>query len=242
MTNNTWPDAYDAVNEFYKDDLQPVLDLWKHFGVPRQGPGRPPGPRRTQWLSTLVVAYAALEAGLENIVLAAHGHRNLRTRPILSRNRRKYLVEQPLMSPNTDRIERLLFSQFGIELKELPDVAKFTARVKLSARATTSRGAKRSGPSDWNSLSQLLRAISYARNVIAHGDTRHGQLPTGGEGYIWVRQVDGTWSVQKAHALTGVRTIISVYNTVADALNESTGFFMDSSPLLPPNSLIDYDQ
>lgn len=245
MTNGTWPDARDAVSSFYEIDLQPVLSLWDYFRNRTPGSGRRPGPRKAQWLSTLTVAYAALESGLENIVVAAHGHRNSETgQDTLSRGQREYLVENPLSAPSAIKIERILFAHFGIELGILPEVAKFTATVKTAAYEGAGRGRKQPSSSNWNDLRGFLQAVSYIRNAFAHGDTRRpGAFPHTGEGCVWVRSKNGTtWTVQQPHILTGVRTIISVYNAVAHALDKETDFFGSGpTPLRPPDDLIGYD-
>ena len=245
MTDKRWPNARDAVNQFYRGDLRPVLDLWDYFHIQSGGSGRRSGPRNTQWLSTLVVAYAALEAGLENIVLAAHGHRNSETgQDTLSRGQRKYLVENPLSAPSATKIERILFAHFGIELGILPDVAQFTATVKPKSHEGDGRGSRQPSPSNWADLKGLLQAVSYIRNAFAHGDTLRPQaFPNTGEGSVWVRSKNGeTWTVQQPHALTGIRTIIGVYNAVAHALEEATSFFGNGkTPLQSPDDLISYN-
>lgn len=245
MSNGTWPSAKEAVNQFYEIDLKPVLSLWDYFRNRTPGSGRRPGPRKAQWLSTLTVAYAAMESGLENIVVAAHGHRNMETgQDTLTRGQREYLVEIPLSAPSATKIDRILFAHFGIELGELPDVATFTATVKPAAYKGAGKGSKKPGPSNWGDLKGFLQAVSYIRNAFAHGDTlRPKAFPPTGEGCVWVRSQDGkTWTVQQPHVLTGVRTIIGVYNTVAHALDEATGFFGEfTTPLRSPDGLIGYE-
>jgi len=206
-----------------------------------------------------------LEAGLENIFTAGHGYRNSKTgQETLSLKWRRQIAENPLSSPNADKIENTLFAHFGIELGTLPEIARFTARIKEQPHGGAGTGTRRKGPSLWHiakekptrrrpkdeqpkkrdlGLRDLLEAVSYARNAIAHGDTRRFQrLPNFGEGYVWVRLKNGGWSIQQAHALTGVRSVISVYNTVAHALDEATGFFGSGpTPLRSPDDLIGYD-
>lgn len=243
MADGTWPSAREAVNQFYQADLRPALDLWDHFYVRSGGPGRRAGPRQTQWLSTLVVTYAALEAGLENIVVAAHGHRNSKTgHDTLSRKRREHLVENSLSSPTVDKIENTMFAHFGIELGPLPDVAMFTAYTKPVTNE--GEGRPQSSPTDWTSLRDFLRALSYIRNAFAHSDTRRLQSPPEfGKGHLWAGSKTGdTWSFQQPHALTGIRTVISVYNTVAHALDNATGFFCDTLLLRVPDEVIPYNR
>lgn len=191
------------------------------------------------------MVYAALEAGLEDIVLAAYGHCNSETgrEDHLLKRRRNYLVERRLSSPSSENIEHILVAYFGIELDVLPEVAKFKARVKKSSNRSDGRGAQRWSPSDWNGLKKLLQILSQVRNAVAHGEAPQS-LPVGSpdyEGYLWVQRANGTWSVQAPHALTGIRTVISVYNTVAYALDKKTRFLNSTMPLRYPNNMIDYD-
>ena len=193
------------------------------------------------------MVYAALEAGLEDIILAAYGHCNSETgrEDHLLPRRRNYLVERRLSSPSFENIEHILIAYFGIELDVLPEIAKFKARIKKSSNKGAGRGAQRLSPSDWNGLKKLLQILSRVRNAVAHGEAYSSQsLPVGSldyEGYLWVQRANGTWSVQAPHALTGIRTVISVYNTVAFALDKKTGFLNSTMPLLCPNNMIDYD-
>lgn len=247
MAAGTWPSGPDAVEQYYRTDLLPAIRLWESLRVESRGSGRRSGPRHVQWAVTIVAAYASLEAGLENLMVAAHGHRTGKTgHATLSRKLRKYLVEQPLAAPNAAKIERLLFSQFGIELGALTDPARFTVRQKRLPHAGSGRGERKPSPVDWSGLRELLAAVSYIRNAVAHGDTRRQSLlPSAGSGpagagLAWVQKADGTWSVQQPHALTGIRTTIAAYNAVAASLDAAIGFLGGATMLESPDDLIDY--
>jgi hypothetical protein len=237
-----WPTAVSAVEDFYRQQLAIPLDLWRAFEVHTPGSQRPRGPRRLQWLATLVLGVSALEAGLENLLVAAHGHRTGKTgQATLARDTRRFLVEDPLQAPSPRKIERALFSSFGIELGTLPPSARFEARCKLSPNTGSGKGDRVQGPKTWPALKDYLSALAYVRNAAAHGDVvKLTALPSEGEGYLWVRKQDGTWSVQQPHALTGLRTVVATFNAVADALDASIGMFGAASPIRTPAALVEY--
>jgi hypothetical protein len=230
------------VDDFYKRQLAIPLDLWKAFEVRRPGSQRPQGPRRLQWLATLVLGVSALEAGLENLIVAAHGHRSGKTgQATLARDTRRYLVEDPLQAPNSQKIERILFSSFGIELSALPGLAQFEARRKLSPNTGSGKGDRVAGPTTWQDLKNYLDALVYVRNAAAHGDdAKMTNLPASAEGYLWVKKNDGSWSVQQPHCLTGLRTVVATFNAAAIALETKLGLFAGASPLRSPQSLVTY--
>jgi hypothetical protein len=230
-----------AVDDFYDAQMAIPLDLWRAFEVRQAGSRRPYGPRRLQWLATLVLAVSALEAGLENLMVAAHGQRIGKTgHASLSRDTRKYLVEDPLQAPNAQKIERLVFSSFGVEFGQLPPQAKFEARKKLRPNRGSGRGERVAGPQTWTDLKEYLDALSHIRNAAAHGDVvKFSSLPRTAEGLLWVRKQNGSWSVQQPHALTGLRTVIAAFNTVAAALDTNLKLF-GTSPLRRPGNLVDY--
>lgn len=237
-----WPTGASAVSDFYRLQLAIPLDLWRAFEVRAPGSQRPQGPRRLQWLATLVLGLSALEAGLENVLVAAHGHRTGKTgQATLARDTRRFLVEDPLQAPSPQKIERELFSSFGLELDTLPVSARFEARRKLSPNTGSGKGDRVPGPTTWPALKEYLGALAYVRNAAAHGDVaKLTALPTQGEGFLWVRKQNGTWSVQQPHALTGLRTVVSTFNAVAHALDASIGMFGATSPIKTPAALIDY--
>jgi hypothetical protein len=242
MTIASWPTAHSAVEDFYGLQLAVPLDLWRAFEVRTGGSQRPHGPRRLQWLATLMLGVSALEAGLENLIISAHGHRMGRTgQASLSRDTRRYLVEDPLQAPNAQKIERLLFSTFGIELGPLPDMARFEARRKLSPNTGSGKGERVPGPTTWTDLKDFLNALVYVRNAAAHGDTaKLARVPEWAEGFLWVRKQDGTWSIQQPHALTGLRTVVAAFNTTAVALDTTLNLFVKGSPLRSADDLVNY--
>lgn len=238
MPMAVWPTPSIVVGEFYTVQMSIPLDLWRAFEITTPGSQRPTGPRRLQWIATQLLAVSALEAGLEDLLIAAHGHRAGRTgHASLARDTRRHLVEDPLQAPSARKIKQLLFSSFGIELASLPVDAQFEARRKVSPNTGDGKGTRVGGPSTWAGLKEYLAALMHIRNGAAHGDVvKLGTLPATAEGLLWVKRSDGRWSVQQPHALTALRTVIATYNTVALALEAKLRMFGPSSPIRNANS------
>lgn len=236
-----WPSASSAVAEFYSGHLALPQDLWKAFQVTAAGSQRPKGPRNLQWAASLVLGLASLEAGLEDLFLAAHGARAGLTGGQLERDERRYLVEAPLQAPNAQKIEQLLFAHFGARLHTISHIGQFTARHKDSPNTGSGRGSQRPSPTTWADLRDYVKALAHIRNATAHGDVvKRRNPPDGAEGHLWLRKQDGGWSVQQPHALTGLRTVVAVFNSVAHALDQQTGFLGQANPLEPADELFFY--
>lgn len=246
MTASVWPVPTDAVSKFYSTQLALPLDLWRAFQVTSPGSRRPAGPRRLQWVATVVLAVSALEAGLEELIVAAHGARAGRTgAATLGRQQRKFLVEDPLQAPSGQKIEQVLFSSFGLELDVLPATAQFEARVKNSPNGGSGRGERAPSPSNWSELKKILDAVIHVRHATAHGDVRkQSNLPPyrNGEGLVWVETAAGAWTVQQPHCLTTLRVVTAVYNAVAAGLDAHVGLFGGHSPLRSPNEVAGYER
>ena len=146
---STWPRFEDEANAFYSAHLSRPRNLLKEFTAKGKGSGRRSGPRDLLWQSVTTTAIAALEAGLEDLIFAAHGARlGQEDSPIRStqnspdRNPRQWLVETRLMAPNSQKLERMLFADFGILLDQLPPCAHFT----LATKDVSNRGSGRGSP------------------------------------------------------------------------------------------------
>jgi hypothetical protein len=178
---------------------------------------------------------------LEDLLLAAHGRRSNKTGQTLLRADRRYLVEGPLQDPNAQKIKQVLFGSFGVELDALPRSARFTARKKASPNRGSGRGEEVPGPTTWSALCKYLDALSHVRNATAHGDViRLRTAPQTAEGLLWVKKQDGGWSIQQPHALTGLRTVVATFNTIASALDGQLGLFGGATPLQTPGAVFDY--
>ncbi len=233
-----WPDPRVVAESFFDGPFDVAHRLYKEFKAPtHQGSRRPIGSRRMYWASTVVLAVASLEAGLEDLFFGAHGVRLSMTGTLDQRSMRSWLVERPLQAPGPAKIEQLLLSSFGVELDLLPASARFTVRRKPVANAGT--GQDQTGPMNWASLSQYFDAVVHVRHATAHGDTRRmTNLPSNGKGDVWVPLAGGGWSVQQPHAVTGLRTVVAVFNTVAEALNASVGFDPSHLQLRRPDEVL----
>lgn len=244
MPTWTWPYLMNAPSIFYADSLAPTRALWSAWRVPGAvGSGRPAGPRNWQWSATTVLAIASLEAGLEELLLAAHARRISVEGQTILRKERGYLVESALQAPNAGKIERAVFTAFGTRmnsLSPLPPEAHFTARRKDLAHAGSGRGAATPSPTTWLELAKWLDAVVFIRHAIAHGDVaRHTSFPSAGEGMLWVKMQNGRWSVQQPHALTSLRVVVAVYNAVASVLASALGA-PGTLPLTLPDDVFDY--
>ncbi len=235
-----WPTPEDAVREFYGAHLQLPLALFEDLQVKTPGSGRPAGQRKLLWSATFVLSAAALEAGLEELVFSAHGRR-MRQSGTATKKTRQSLVENALMTPGPAKIEKLLESQFGIVPSSVPQIARFEARRKDWAKGGAGKGDSQPGPHTWAELMKYLGAIMHIRNGTAHGDVvKLRNSPANCEGLLWVRLQGGGWSMQLPHAITALRTIVSVFNTVAYELDDAVGLYSKASPLQSPNDLVTY--
>lgn len=244
MSPLLWPHLHSAPGVFYDSSLGPTTALWRSLRIPGAvGSGRPSGPRNWQWSATVVLAVAALEAGLEELVLAGHARRSGVEGSALLRDERRYLVEDPLQAPSAQKIERVVFTAFGARLRDLsplPNSCTFTARRKPQSHAGSGRGSAAPGPTSWTQLSDWLGVVMFVRHAVAHGDVaKSTTLPSSCAGDLWVEQANGRWSVQQPHALTTLRVVVATYNAVASAL---AGQFGDPqhSVLRPPDEVFDY--
>lgn len=221
-----WPDFTAEARSFFQMHMKRPRKLFEAFVARGTGSGRRPGPRDLLWQTVVVASVAALEAGLEDLIFAAHGARQEASGRRVDKgtnsidaNPRKWLVEDRLMAPNAQKIERVLFGDFGVILSELPDSAKFRARHKSWSKGGSGRGHDVDGPLDWRSLTAYIDTMQYIRNAAAHGDiSKLGSAPSRCEGLLWLRREDGSWSVQQPHALTALRATVATYNCVVDAV------------------------
>ncbi len=239
-----WPDLRSAPDIFYDSSLGPTTALWRALRiVGAVGSGRPSGPRSWQWSATVVLAVAALEAGLEELVLAGHARRSGVEGTTLLREERRYLVEDPLQAPSGQKIERVIFTAFGVRLRDLsplPRACTFTARRKQQSHAGSGRGVAAPSPTSWAQLSEWLGVVMFVRHAVAHGDVaKTTTLPSSCEGDLWVKQQNGRWSVQQPHALTTLRVVVATYNAAAWALFNQFGE-PARSLLREPDEVFDY--
>lgn len=233
-----FPDPQGSAEAFVAGPMSSAIGLWNSYRVRTTGSRRPQGQRRTQWSVTMVLAMASLEAGLEDLLLGAHGFRMSKVGQDANPYR-SWLVEAPLQAPNAQKLERLLLSHFGITLGSLPAQARFTPYRKPISNE--GRGTPASGPAQWATLRPYLDTASYIRNATAHGDTsKLASHPQSLTGYLWVPLKAGGWSVQQPHALTCLRAIVGVFNTVAVALDDELGFSTGSLGLVRPDEAIPY--
>lgn len=130
MTTPYWPVFASTAEGFYSGPLARPRSLLKEFTATGGGSGRRSGPRDLLWQAVAAQAVAALEAGLEDIFLAEHAVRqSAEAQPVRlgltspDKNPRPWLVEARLMAPGPVKIERLLFSDFGVVLGD-PDLLK----------------------------------------------------------------------------------------------------------------------
>lgn len=238
-----WPIFEKEAGRFFGTHLGPPRALFNAFLAKGSGSGRREGPRHLYWQTVAVFAFASLEAGLEDLLFAAHGARQgSEGKPVSAgsnspdRNPRDWLVSKRLQNPSPQVVSRILFQDFGVVIGDLPPIARFEVRRKLSSKGGSGRGDATPGPSDWKELSLYLDALSYIRNATAHGDPEklHEAQPRYGEGALWLKLQNGRWSVQQPHALTALRTALSVYNTVAVELATALGVDV-------PNGLVEPD-
>lgn len=228
MTQLVWPHLDAAPEGFYEDSLGPARALWLAWRVPSAvGSGRPAGPRGWQWSAMVILAVAALEAGLEELLLAGHARRSSLEGTTLVRDERRHLVEDLLQAPNGRKIARAMFSSFGVRADDVspwPASSHFTARKKLESSRGSGRGSSTPGPMTWTDLSKWLDTVTFVRNAVAHGDVaKTTNNPAAGEGVLWVRLQNGRWSLQQPHALTSLRVVVATYNHVATALHGQFG-------------------
>lgn len=228
---SSWPDFEPQVESFFSTHLYRPRKLFAAFVPSQRGSGRPPGPRDLYWPTVVSLSVASLEAGLEDIIFAAHGVRMGGEGDLIrsevnapDRNPRGWLVEERLMTPNARKLERVLFADFGLMLGDLPEESRFTAMKKEVALGGAGRGVPTTSPSTWRELRTYFEALSHIRNATAHGDVRKlGSSPPAAEGLLWVKQKSGPWSVQMPHALTALRATLAIFNAVAEGLGDTLG-------------------
>lgn len=238
-----WPTPAEAAKQFYDSNLRSAVGLLTSIVADRRsrGSGRPPGEPQAEWRAVLVLALAALEAGLVDVGLTAHHHR-IRSRSAagtavtneeLSRARGRLLGSLPLSAPNAQKIENFLLAQFGVLPSQIvvPPEAHFTARAKAVALGGAGSGSPVAFAGNWTELAARLDAIQHFRNAIVHADSRKlsalpqaaSSLPDSVRASIWAKQADRTWSVQMPHAVTAVRTTVAVFNTVTFVVYSAAG-------------------
>lgn len=240
-----WPVFADTAVAFYDGPLARPRRLLEEFTAKGAGSGRRAGPRELLWHAVGISSLAALEAGLEDLLLAAHAVRQgseggsvLTGRNAPDSNVRKWLADDRLMAPSAQKVERILFGDFGVLLAALPPEGQFRPRRKMQAKAGSGRGHEVAGPTTWPELRKYLDALVFIRNAAAHGDAAKLGPPPARlecEGDLWLKKADGNWSVQQPHALTAVRTVLAVHNTVAAALASALG--IPTPPLTSPGDL-----
>lgn len=259
-----WPTPADAASRFYDSNLKSAVGMMKAIEADRssRGSGRPPGQPQAEWRAVLVLALAALEAGLVDVGLVAHHHRisgrsaalssQAATGDELARARGRLLSALPLSAPNAQKIENFMLAQFGVLPSQIviPAVARFTACRKPSARGGAGRGTPTPFSGDWSELAARLDAIQHFRNAIVHADSRRldtipnaaSSLPERVRGSIWAEQKNGRWSLQMPHGVTAVRTTVAVFNTVAVMLYSAAEMGATSQSVLkPPDDVVPFD-
>jgi len=235
-----WPIPIESVNDFYNTHMNIPLTLFRDLQPKKKGSQRPAGQRKTLWTATIILAAAALEVGLEQIVSSAHGVRSPSVDP--ARVDRKRLVEDPLMTPSPVKIRNLLFAHFGIELDALPPQARFEVRFKAWAKGGAGQGTAQPGPRDWSELASHLDAVNHIRNGAAHADQKKlNRPPASAEGLLWVPLQNDGWSIQQPHGLNALRVVTAVFNTVAMALDQSLSLFGDQQILRNPDDVVTYE-
>ena len=235
-----WHTPAEAVNHYYDSSLGSAARFLQVIISDRgsRSSGRPPGEPQAEWRAVLVLAMAALEAGLVEIALAAHHDRILRSSASvendtqvshqLARTRGRLIDSLPLSVPSAQKIENFLLTQFGLLPSQIviPEEARFTARTKRDSWRGAGSGGRVRFSGDWQELGARMDAIQYLRNAIAHGDSRKldtmpqwaEQLSGEVKSSIWARKKDDTWTLQMPHAVTAVRTTVAVFNTVTNML------------------------
>lgn len=229
-TGMTWPYLSETAERFVSGPFVRPRSLFDAFVAKGVGSGRRAGPRDLLWQTVAVSSLAALEAGLEELLLGAHAARrgcegDLAETGVNSpdSNPRAWLADDRLMAPNARKIERILFADFGVVLNGLPVSSQFHARRKNWSKGGSGRGSLVAGPTDWTGLKRYLETLSHIRNAAAHGDTaKLGKAPSHCEGDLWLLKEDGRWSVQQPHALTALRTVLSAFNLAATELSAVT--------------------
>jgi len=240
-----WPDFGTEAARFYGDHLNRPRKLFEAFTAKGKGSGRRPGPRTLYWQTVVLSSLAALESGLEDLVFAAHGARQAAAGHVITKgvnavdsNPRKWLVEDRLMAPDARKIERLVFTDFGLLLDGLPLSAQFKSRKKAWSKGGSGRGEEVAGPATWRDLAEYLETMHYIRNAAAHGDAaKLGKCPTKAKGLLWLEKENGDWSVQQPHALSSLRATVSAFNAVAEGLSAKLGL---AAPKLTSPTSIDY--
>lgn len=242
---SAWPHFQNEAERFYSNHLSRPRRLLKEFTAKGTGSGRRSGPRDLLWQSVVASSVASLEAGLEDLVFAAHasrlgyeGQEVQVGKNAPQKKPRSWLVESRLMAPGAQKLERVIFSDFGTMLGTLPTSAQFTVMRKGWSKGGQGRGSATPGPQNWKELRRYLDTLAYIRNATAHADVgKLGACPQHCEAELWLQKEDGTWSVQQPHGLNAVRTVLSIYNTTADAL---AGQLAVPSPNLTSPDMIDY--
>lgn len=255
-----WPTPAEAASQFYNSNLRSAVRLLTSIVEDRRarGSGRPPGEPQAEWRAVLVLAMAALEAGLVDVGLAVHHHRivdragsGTQVAEELARARGRLVDSLPLSVPNSQKIENFMLSQFGVLPSQIriSPVAQFTTRSKPVALGGAGSGSRVPFSGDWKELAARLDAIQHFRNAIAHADSRRlttipqsaSGLPENKRGSIWARQRDETWSLQMPHTVTAVRTTVSVFITVTGMLCSVASLPQgDSAGLRSPDTVVPF--
>ena len=219
--------------------MKTSLSYFADFQPQSYGSGRPAGPRSMLWSTTATAAADALQVGLQDLILSAHG---IRVPSVLAtRDTRQYLVEGPLEELSVVTIERLLLAQFGIVLNRLPRVARFEARRKVQAGRGPGKGESVPGSVSWDRLSKHLDTLTYIRDKTVNGDIGAPfNHPISSEGILWVPHKSGQWSMQQPHALSALRVAVATYDLVAYELNRVVGLYGEVNPLRSPNDVVGY--
>ncbi|WP_420612671.1 hypothetical protein [Candidatus Spongiisocius sp.] len=171
----------------------------------------------------------------------------------MTRARGRLLDSLPLSTPNAQKIEKFLLSQFGVLPSQIkvPPSAHFTTLRKKLALGGAGSGIPGRLEGKWAELAVRLDSIQYLRNAIAHADPRKletipqaaSNLPDEVVATMWARKRDNSWSLQMPHAVTAVRTTVSVFNTVAFMLFTVTGLWeSNQSVLRPPDNVVPFDR
>ncbi|MXZ96943.1 MAG: hypothetical protein F4Y99_13575 [Acidimicrobiaceae bacterium] len=257
-----WLTPADAAKQYYDSNLRSAVALLMSIVKDRRsrGSGRPPGEPQAEWRAVLVLALAALEAGLVDVGLAAHHHRirfrggasTAATDEELARARGRLLTSLPLSAPNAQKVENFMLAQFGVLPSQIvvPPQAHFTTRVKAVALGGAGSGSPAEFAGEWQELAARLDAIQYFRNAIVHADSQKLEtvppsaqsLSDGAKGSIWALTKAGDWSLQMPHAVTAVRTTVAVFNTVSYTIYSAVGLSSSTSGgLKRPDEVVPFE-
>lgn len=225
-----WPTLIGAPDRFRADFLSPALALrtWVHTD-PQAPAGNPGGPRHVLWTSTVALAVASMEAGLEDLFLAAHARRlGVEGQPRDKGIHGEWMVEDALQAPGPEKIRQLALGQFAVDLRR-PDLLPASAQFQLHHKPVAAEGGGQGTVvADWGDLYDCLLAATWVRHATAHQDIQKlTNTPTyaRGTGYMWAKQAGaiGAWRVQQPHCSNALRAVVAVHNFLFERLAAALG-------------------